>query len=84
MGKITYYANFRANGNTSCSQPITGTNKKRLIQAIRRIAEGNRYKNSECYWSVWIEFNAPYRAIKTIARGGMRKNGTRYRIYRPC
>lgn len=80
---MTYLASFRICGDRTYYVPITDTNKKRIIQKIRKIAEGNRPKNSECTWVVWIEFNAPYHAVKYIARGGTFSNGVRYRIDPP-
>lgn len=65
---MKYYANFCANNGTQFREPICGTNKKKLIKDIRRIAEGNRFSCNECSWCVYIE-SGGFRI--SVARGGM-------------
>lgn len=72
----TYFANFYANNGTHYMNPITDTNKARLIKDIRLIAEGERFLGNTCSWRVWIESDGYY--IK-IASGGLNENGKRWR-----
>ena len=50
---MKYYANFRANDNTSFIKPIEGTNKYKLRNEIRAIAEGERFLGQDAAFGVW-------------------------------
>lgn len=76
----TYYANFNANNGTRFQNPIKDTNLKRIIKSIRETAEGERFANNECLWSVWIEDDPFLGACRCVAKGGMHSNGQRYRV----
>ena len=68
-----YTANYTANNGTTMLKPIEDTNIKRIISDIREIAEGNRFQDNECKWSVYCEDTC-------VAEGGMTREGRRYRI----
>jgi hypothetical protein len=72
---MKYKANYNANNGTRMMQDIESNNKRELISSIRRIAEGNRYANNECRWTVHETESG-----KCVAAGGMWSNGKRYRI----
>lgn len=72
----TYYANFEANNGTRYAAPIKGTNKAKLIQDIRSIAEAERFQGNECSWRVWIKDGED---CINIAHGGISDNGSRWR-----
>ena len=74
----TYKANFLANNGTRFMNPIEDTNLRRIVRSVRETAEGERFLNNECYWSVWILH--PNGCEETVAAGGMNSNGSRYRI----
>lgn len=75
-----YYANYNANNGTRFNKPIEDTNLKRIIKDIREIAEGNRFANNECSWSVWVVDESRPDGCKYLAMGGMYSNGQRYRV----
>lgn len=70
-----YYANFDANNGTHYKEPLSDTNKNRLVKEIRSIAEGQRFRANECSWCVWMNVGG-YKV--RIARGGMHSNGKRW------
>lgn len=70
----TYYADFYANNGTHLCKLITDTNKNRLIKRIRTIENAERFEGNETKWHVWDE------AGISVAYGGTRCNGTKYRI----
>ena len=76
----TYYANFNANNGTHFQKPIEDTNLKRIIKSVRETAEGERFANNECGWSVWIEDESRRDGCRYVAMGGMYSNGKRYRV----
>ena len=74
----TYKANFNANNGTRFMKPIEDTNLSRIIKSVRETAEGNRFANSECSWTVWVDSDDGRSEV--VAAGGMRSTGSRYRI----
>lgn len=72
-----YYANFNANNGTCYGEPITGTNKAKLIKDIRHIAEAERFAGNECSWCVYIKGRDD--EYISVARGGMMPGGYRWR-----
>ena len=68
-----YNAYFKANDSTYNQEPITGTNKSKLIRDIRLIAEGNRFANNSCSWSVHTDDG------RCIAAGGVSARNQRWR-----
>lgn len=76
----TYYANFNANNGTRFQKPIEDTNLKRIIKSVRETAEGERFANNECSWSVWVEDESRSSGCRYLAAGGMYSNGRRYRV----
>lgn len=68
-----YYANFITNNFTRKEKPIIGTNLRKLIKDIRKIAEGNTTFNGYCRWYVENENG------EEIASGGL-NHRKRFRI----
>lgn len=71
---VRYYANFSANNGVKFATPIEGTDKSRLIRAIRAFANGERCVGSECEWWVFDERG------EEVARGGTTCTGWKYRV----
>ena len=70
---VEYYANFSTNNGTRFVTPIEGTDKSRLIRAIRAFANGERFPGNECSWWVCDERG------EVVASGGTTRTGRKYR-----
>lgn len=72
---MKYEACFRANNYAICSGMYGFSNKRQAIKEIREMADGNRFADGDCSWTVYI-------ADKDlrVAAGGMTRDGKRYRL----
>lgn len=64
---MRYYANFNANNGTRFINPITDTNKARLIKRIRQTAAAERFKGNTASWYVWYEDKSFYKPCYVAA-----------------
>lgn len=71
---MKYEASFRANAN-SVMGFCSFNSKKKAIKYIREMAEGNRFSDGDCNWSVHFT-GTDY----CVASGGMDRFGRRYRL----
>ena len=72
---MKYHANFNANNGTHWMYDEFSNNKNKLIASVRETAEGERFANGECSWSVYETSTG-----RCVAAGGMHNNGRRYRV----